>query len=171
MDSSPNEPVTPGMHTQPGAAAAQPSWNQSFSQLDTYADQLRVKLPVGPPGLLNAYMNVAPWLAIIFGGLGAIISLAALVFSTALGPLLVMFGQPGSGFALILTSLLSLAVAVLEIAGGVMMLQRKATGWWLLAVGMVVSLLSSLLHVAAIGLIFWLLIGYIHLQVKPNYTN
>jgi hypothetical protein len=164
MDPSPSEPVTPGIHTQP-------TWNDSFSQVDTYADQLRVKLPVGPPGLLNAYMNVAPWIAIIFGVLGAIISLAALIFSTALGPLLVMFGQPGSGFGLILASLLSLAVAVLEIAGGVMMLQRKATGWWLLAVGMVVSLLSSLLHVSAIGLIFWLLIAYVHLQVKPNYTN
>src|SRR5262249_27802302 len=117
MDPSPSEPVTPGIHTQP-------TWNDSFSQVDMYADQLRLKLPVAPPGLLNAYMNVAPWIAIIFGVLGAIISLAALVFSTALGPLLVMFGQPGSGFGLILASLLSLAVAVLEIAGGVMMLQR-----------------------------------------------
>jgi hypothetical protein len=116
-------------------------------------------------------MNVAPWVAIVFGALGAIVSLAALLFSTALGPLMVMTGEPGSGFGLILASLLSLVIAALEIAGGVMMLQRKATGWWLLALGMVVSLLSSLVHISVLGLIFWVLIGYIHLLVKPNYTN
>jgi len=116
-------------------------------------------------------MNVAPWVAIVFGVLGALVSLAALIFSTALGPLLVMFGQAGSGFTLILSSLLALVIAGLEIAGGVMMLQRKATGWWLLAVGMVVSLLSTLVHLSVLGLLFWVLIAYIHLQVKPNYTN
>jgi hypothetical protein len=168
MDPSTSEPVAHGVRPQP---AAQPTWNDSFSQVDAYAEQLRVKLPLAPPGLLNAYMNVAPWVAIVFGVLGALISLAALIFSTALGPLLVMFGQPGSGFALILGSLLALVISALEIAGGIMMLQRKATGWWLLAVGMVVSLLSSLVHLSVLGLIFWVLIAYIHLQVKPNYTN
>jgi hypothetical protein len=169
MDQSPSEPVAPPIQPQP--TSTQPTWNDGFNQVDGYAEQLRVKLPLAPPGLLNAYMNVAPWVAIVFGVLGAIISLAALIFSTALGPLMVMFGQPGSGFALILGSLLALVISGLEIAGGVMMLQRKATGWWLLAVGMVVSLLSSLLHTSVLGLIFWVLIAYIHLQVKPNYTN
>jgi hypothetical protein len=167
MDPSTSEPVAPGIHPQP---RAQPTWNDSFSQVDGYAEQLRVKLPLAPPGLINGYMAVAPWVAIVFGVLGAIISLAALIFSTALGPLMVMFGQPGSGFALILGSLLALVIAGLEVAGGIMMLQRRATGWWLLALGMVVSLLSSLVHVSIIGLIFWLLIAYVHLQVKPNYT-
>jgi hypothetical protein len=83
---------------------------------------------------------------------------------------MVMFGAAGSGFSLILGSLLSLVIAALEVAGGFMMLQRRLTGWWLLAAGMIVSLLSSLLHVSAIGLIFWLLIAYIHLSVKPNYN-
>jgi hypothetical protein len=165
MDQSPGEP---GM---PAPSSPQPTWNDSFSQVDTYAEQLRVKLPIAPPGLQNAYMNVAPWIAIVFGALGALVSLAALIFSTALGPLMVMFGQPGSGFGLILASLLSLVIAALEIAGGIMMLQRKATGWWLLALGMVVSLLSSLVHVSVLGLIFWVLIAYVHLEVKPNYTN
>ena len=58
-----------------------------------------------------------------------------------------------------------------SVAGGFMMMQRRATGWWLLALGMLVSLLSSLFHISVIGLIFWLLIAYIHLQVKPNYVN
>ena len=169
MDPSTSRPVAPGVRPQ---SAAQPTWNDSFNQVDSYAEQLRVKLPLAPPGLLNAYMNVAPWVAIVFGVLGALVSLAALIFSTALGPLLVMFGQPGTGFGLILGSLLALVIAGAgRSPAACMMLQRKATGWWLLALGMVVSLLSSLLHLSALGLIFWLLIAYIHLQVKPNYTN
>jgi hypothetical protein len=154
----------------PGARATQPTWNESFSQVESYADQLRVKLPLAPPGLMNGYMNVVPWIAIVFGILGILISLVALAGSTILGPLMVMFGAAGSGFSLILGSLLSLVIAALEVAGGFMMLQRRLTGWWLLAAGMIVSLLSSLLHVSAIGLIFWLLIAYIHLSVKPNYN-
>ncbi len=157
----------PGVRPTP---PAQPTWNDSFSQLDVYAEQLRVKLPLAPPGIINGYMSVVPWIAIIFGVLGILISLAALVGSTVLGPLMVMFGAAGTGFSLILGSLLSLVIAVLLAAGGWMMMQRRLTGWWLLALSMVVSLLSSLLHISILGLIFWLLIAYIHLQVKPNYN-
>jgi hypothetical protein len=163
MDPSMTDPAAPGLR------ATQPTWNDSFNHVDGYAEQLRVKLPLAPPGLTNGYMNVVPWIAIVFGILGILISLVALAGSTILGPLMVMFGSAGTGFALILGSLLSLVVAALEVAGGFMMLQRRATGWWLLALGMIVSLLTSLLHVSALGLIFWLLIAYIHLSVKPNY--
>src|SRR5579859_3268239 len=167
MDSSPTpEPTTTGVRP----TQTQPTLNDSFSQVDGYAEQLRVKLPLAPPGLLNGYMSVVPWIAIIFGILGILISLLALIGSTVLGPLMVMFGSAGTGFSLILGSLLSLVIAALEVAGGFMMLQRKANGWWLLAIGMIVSLLSSLLHVSALGLIFWLIIAYIHLEVKPNYA-
>ncbi len=164
MDPSTREP--PGQSMPP----AQPTWNDSFSQVDGYAEQLRVKLPLAPPGLINGYMNVVPWIAIVFGVLGILISIVALAGSTILGPLMVMFGAAGSGFSLILGSLISLVIAALEVAGGSMMLQRRSTGWWLLALGMIVSLLSSLLHVSAIGLIFWLIIAYLHLSVKPNYN-
>jgi len=164
------DPSTSSEPAPHGMPPAQPTWNDSFSQVDGYTEQLRVKLPLGPPGLLNGYMSVWPWIAIVFGVLGFLISLAALVGSTVLGPLMVMFGAAGSGFSLILGSLLSLVIAVLGVAGGVMMLQRKSTGWWLIATGILVSLLSSLLHVSAVGLIFWLIIAYLHLSVKPNYS-
>jgi hypothetical protein len=81
----------------------------------------------------------------------------------------VLFGAAGTGLSLILGSLLSLVAAAVDVAGGWLMLQRRATGWWLLAIGYVVGMLSSLVHVSILGLIFWLLIAYIHLQVKPNY--
>jgi hypothetical protein len=148
---------------------SQPTWNDSFSQLDIAAEQLRVKLPLAPPGLLNGYMNVVPWVAIVFGVLGILVSLIALVGSTALGPLMVLFGAAGTGLSLILGSLLSLVAAGVDTVGGWMMLQRRATGWWLLSLGYVIGMLSSLVHGSLLGLIFWLLISYLHLQVKPNY--
>jgi len=165
----PSSEVPSRASAAPGSA--QPTWNESFSQLDSYAEQARVKLPAAPPGLLNFYMSWVPWLAIVFGVLGILISLVALVGSTILGPLLVMFGSPGTGLGLIVGSLFSLASAALEFIGGWLMLQRKATGWWLLAGGLAVSLLTSLFRVSIVALIVVLLIAYVHLQVKPNYRE
>ena len=164
-------------HDQPSSTAptrapgSQPTWNDSFSQLDTYADDLRVKLPAAPPGLLNFYMSVVPWLAIIFGILLILISLVALVGSTILGPLAIMFGSPGVGLGLVVGSIIALASSVLEVIGGWLMLQRKSTGWWLLALGLAVSILTNLVRLNILGLIIVLLIAYVHLQVKPNYRE
>lgn len=157
--------------TKPPASVppAQTTLNDSFSQVDGYAEQLRLKLPLAPPGLLNGYMNVAPWFAIVLGALGIVFSLLGLVLSSVIAPLMMMYGG-GSGLGLVFNVVLALVISVLEVAGGFMMLQRRATGWWLLAVGLIVSLLSSLLHVSALGLIFWLIIAYLHLSVKPNYN-
>jgi hypothetical protein len=51
------------------------------------------------------------------------------------------------------------------------MLQRKSTGWWLLALGLAVSILTNLVRLNILGLIIVLLIAYVHLQVKPNYRE
>jgi hypothetical protein len=169
MDPSPSEPVAPPI--QPQATSSQPTWTEGFNQVDGYAEQLRLKLPLAPPGLLNGYMNVAPWVAIVFGVLFGLISLIGLAGSTLFSTFAVMFGSTGSGFGWVLSSLLSLVVSIVIVVAGILMLRRRINGWWLMAVGIVVSLLSSLLHTSALGLIFWLLIAYIHLQVKPNYTN
>jgi hypothetical protein len=149
--------------------AQQRTWDDTKSQLDMYTERARVALPVGPPGLLNGYMKFAPWVAIIFGVLGILVSLVALVGSSILGPALIMFGSPGTGFTLIVGSGIALVSSVLELVGGWMMMQKRATGWWLLGFGLVVSFLSSLLHGSVLSLIIILLIAYVHLQVKPNY--
>jgi hypothetical protein len=147
----------------------QRTWNDTMSDMDGYAEKARVALPVAPPGLLNGYMSWAPWVAIVFGVLWILVSLVALVGSTILGPMLILFGAAGTGFTFFVGSIISLVSAILEVMGGWLMLQRKATGWWLLGLGLTVSLLSSLLHVSVPSLIVLLLIAYVHLQVKPNY--
>src|SRR5258708_38993101 len=136
----------PSSTTPTRAPGSQPTWNDSFSQLDTYADDLRVKSPAAPPGLMNFYMSVVPWLAIIFGALLILISLVALVGSTILGPLAIMFGSPGVGLGLVVGSIIALASSVLEVIGGLLMLPRKATGWWLVPPRPAVRILTHLLR-------------------------
>ena len=165
MDPTPTSEPSSGVRP-----ATQPTWNESLSQLDNYAEQIRVKLPLAPPGLLDGYMSFAPWVAIVGGVLVALVSLVGLVASTLIAPLMILIGAGGSGVSGVLNSLLLLVISLLSIAGGWLMLQRHLNGWWLLAAGMLVSILTSLLHVSILGLIFWLLIAYVHLQVKPNYN-
>src|SRR5258708_34854167 len=135
MDQPTHTHDQPSGTTPTRAPGSQPTWNDSFSQLDSYADDLRVKLPAAPPGLLNFYMSVVPWLAIIFGILLILISLVALVGSTILGPLAIMFGSPGVGLGLVVGSIIALASSVLEVIGGWVMPQRKSTGWGLRGLG------------------------------------
>jgi hypothetical protein len=146
------------------------SW--SSGQLDTYAEQLRSNLPVAPDGLINAYVVWAPWVAIVLGALGVLAFLALSVLSTVLIPIFALGGASGlnvGGFALI-ESVLGIAVSVAEIAGGVLMLQRRLLGWWILAFGLIIGLLTSLLHVAVLSLVLTLLIAYVHIEAKPHYS-
>jgi hypothetical protein len=143
------------------------------NQLDVYAERLRQQLPAAPPALNDAYMQWAPWIAIVFGVLGMLISVLGMLMGAVLAPFLLLAGAEGV-FA---GSLAFMALVVLLISCGVqtfagyLMLQRTATGWWLLAVSLVLSALSALLGYNVIALIFIVAIAYIHLQVKPSYTS
>ena len=152
----------------------QPTWNDSVSQMDAYAEKLRVQLPAAPPGLADGYIKFAPWVYIVLGALGILFSLGGLLFSAVLGPIFLLFGGAAGASltgALILVLIVSLISNVLELVGGYMMLQRKATGWWIIAVGMAITLLNSLFGRSFLVVIVVLLLAYIHLQVKLNYRE
>lgn len=165
--------MDPSPSSEPAAhpARQQPTWNDSMSHLDAYAEQLRVKLPAAPPGLLDGYMRFAPWIAIIFGVFGVLGSLALLGLGAILSPFLLFAGAEGVSYggALFLALIVGLVGSALDIVGGYLMLQRRATGWWILAAGLVVSFLTNLVHGSILVLIVVLLVAYVHLQVKPNY--
>jgi hypothetical protein len=139
---------------------------------DAYAEQLRVKLPPAPESLLSAYVRWAPWVAIVFGIIGGLFLLALLVFGAVLSPFLLLGGASAvsSGFGLFVTLILGIVTSVLEVVGGYLMLKRRLTGWWLLAIGLVVGALSNLFNVSLFGLVITLLIAYVHLLVKPRYA-
>ena len=142
------------------------------SQWDAYIERIRVQLPAAPEGLLNGYMTWVPWLAIIFGAFGILVFLATTVLAAVLTPLAALGGAGGvkAGGMLLVTALLGLAFSVLDVVGGILMLKRKLTGWWLLAVGLIVNLISGLLSVSIVGLVITLLVAYVHIQVKPRYN-
>ncbi len=142
------------------------------SQWDLYIERIRTQLPAAPEGLLNGYMTWVPWLAIVFGAFGILVFLATTVLAAVLTPLAALGGAGGvqAGGMLLVTALLGLAFAVLDVVGGILMLKRRLTGWWLLAVGLAINLVSGLLSVSAVGLVITLLIAYVHIQVKPRYS-
>lgn len=145
----------------------------TMGQLEEYVEQLRQKLPVAPPGLLDGYVKYIPWLAMIFGGLGLLFSLLLLVAAPLLGGMAVMFGGAEGvsyGANLFFAVAVSIVANVLELGGGYMMMKRQATGWWLLAIALVVGALNNLLHISIIGLIITLAVAYIHIHVRPRYT-
>ncbi len=142
------------------------------SQWDMYIERIRVQLPAAPEGLLSGYMTWVPWLAIIFGAFGILVFLATTVLAAVLTPLAALGGAGGvqAGGMLLVTALLGLAFSVLDVVGGILMLKRRLTGWWLLAVGLAINLISGLLSVSVVGLVITLLIAYVHIQVKPRYN-
>jgi hypothetical protein len=150
----------------------QRTWNDTMSQLDTYAERARVAMPAAPPGLLDGYMRFYPWVAIVLGVLGVLVFLLPLIIGTALSPLFLLLGGPsgvGAGSALLLALVVAIIGSALEVISGYLMLKRRLTGWWLMAFGLVLSLLSNLFGRSILSVIVVLLIAYIHLQVKPNY--
>ena len=79
-------------------------------------------------------------------------------------------GMPALGSQLFLNLILGLAVAAAEAVGGYLMYRMRLTGWWILALGLVLNLVNSLLHLSASGLVITLAVGYVHLLVKPRYS-
>src|ERR1700726_2115519 len=87
-----NPGVEPSGTSRTVSPTSQTTLNDSFNQLDTYAEQLRVKLPLAPPEILDGYMRFWPWVAIVFGALFTLISVLGLVGSTFLGVFASVFG-------------------------------------------------------------------------------
>jgi hypothetical protein len=135
-------------------------------------ERARQQLPAAPPSLLNGYVRFAPWVAIVFGVLGFFGLLVLGGVLAVLSPLLLLGGASGvsAGADAFLAIAVGLVLTVLELAGGYLMLKRSATGWWLIGLGIAVSALNDLFHVAILGLIIVLAIAWIHIQVRPEYN-
>lgn len=142
------------------------------SQWDEYVERARQQLPAGPPGLLNGYVAWAPWVAIVFGIFGVFGLLALGGILAVLSPFLLLGGASGvsAGAGAFLAIAVGLVLSVLEIAGGYLMLKRSLTGWWLLGLGIALSVLRGLFSLSIFGLLLSLLVAWIHLQVKPRYN-
>jgi len=142
------------------------------SQWDEYAERLRQQLPTAPESLIEIYVQWAPWIAMIFGAIGIILSIGFLFLGAVISPFLVLGGGSGvnAGIGLFVAIVLLAVSSILELVGGYLMKAMSLTGWWLIAVGLGVGILQNLIHVSVFGLIITLLIGYVHIAVKPRYA-
>src|SRR5579883_670744 len=140
----------------------------AVGQWEGYVEQVRRQLPAAPEGLLNAYVKWMPWLAIVFGIVSLFFLIVIGIVLAVLSPLMALGGASAisSGLGALIALLLGIAYGVLAVVGGYWMLNRRATGWWVFAIGIIVGILSNLVHLAIIGLIVDLAVGYIHVLVR-----
>lgn len=130
------------------------------------------KAPNLPTNIREVLVKIAPIIAIIFGVLGLIGSLAGLGLLTFLSPFMAMQGAYGvstysGGF---LTALIWLISSVLMLAAFPGLKNRSIKGWNMLFWSEAVSLLSSLIALNIISAIIGALIGfYILFQIKSYY--
>jgi hypothetical protein len=64
---------------------------------------------------------------------------------------------------------IGLVTGAVAVVGGYLMLNRRSTGWWLLAAGLALNLLTGLLSLSVVSVVA-LLVAYVHVQVRPRYT-
>jgi hypothetical protein len=145
---------------------------RTTDQWEPYVARLNAQLPAAPAGLLDFYVAWAPWLAIVLGALGVLAWLGVLIGGAILSPLLVFAGIAGvkAGAVALLSGVMGLATSAAAVVGGYLMLNRRSTGWWLLAAGLVLNLLSGLISLSVLSMLVAVLIAYVHLQVRPRYT-
>jgi hypothetical protein len=141
----------------------------SFNEIIERLDQWFSKLPTLPTNWKETLVKITPWIAIIFGVLGAVFSLMAVGVLTFLAPLVAVGGGVGVAAGGPIAAVLWLISSVLLIMAYKGTRDRKASGWKLLFWSEVVSLLSSVIFLSISG-IFWALVTfYLLFQIRSYY--
>jgi hypothetical protein len=110
-----------------------------------------------------------PIIALIFGIIGILLSLAGIAALTALAPAAIVTGGHGYSGG-ILAAILWLASSILLFAAYSGTKARKMSGWNMLFWGEIVSLIGSLITLSIIqGLISALISFYLLYQIKSYY--
>lgn len=127
------------------------------------------KLPPISAGAREAIVNITPWIALIFGILGILASLAGFGILTAFSPFMMLGG--GVSYAG-----MSIIQAVIGLIGSVLLLMafpgtraRKRKGWDLLFYSQAVDILSAIIAVSLTGIVFSLVAFYLLFQIKSYY--
>lgn len=127
------------------------------------------KLPPLPKNWREVIVKITPWVALVFGVLGVLISLAGLGILTVLSPLIAMgagIGAASNGIVGVILALVSSALLLAAFPGTK---ANKLSGWTLLFWSGVVNIVSSVVAIN-LGGVLWGLIGFYFLfQIKSYY--
>lgn len=132
-------------------------------------EKLYEKLPGLPKGVKDFIVAVTPWLAIIFGILGILGSLAAFGISTVASPFIALGGNVGLATNLIIATLLGLVESVLMVIAFPSLLKRKYYGWSLLFWAEALAVVAGIVTLSVYSIIVALVWFYFIFQIKPYY--
>lgn len=127
------------------------------------------KLPALPKSATDVLVRITPWIALIFGILGVLGSLAGLGILTALSPFVMLGNGIGGTATSLLTALLSLISSVLLLVAFPGTKAHKMQGWNMLFWSEVVSTVSSVLLISLTGVIGAFIGFYLLFQIKRYY--
>ena len=127
------------------------------------------KLPSLPKNWQEVIVKITPWLALIFGVLGVLVSLVGVGLLTVLAPFVLMGGGLGRASGGVIGAVLALVSSALLLAAFPGTKKRQMGGWNLLFYSEVVSLISALVAVSLSGVVGSAIGFYILFQIKSYY--
>lgn len=143
--------------------------NKQVNQVVDMMEEWFLKLPSLPTNWKEVLVKVTPWIALIFGVLGVVLSLIGLGLLAFLSPFVFLAGGWGAATGGPIAAILWLVSSVLMLLAYKGLTQRKLTGWNFLFWSEVVSLVSSVVLFSVSGVLGTLLGFYILFQIKSYY--
>lgn len=133
-------------------------------------EQWFAKLPQLPANVREVLVKIAPWLALVFGVLGVLASLAATGLMAALSPFMVLGGGVGAATGGVVGAILALVGSVLMLMAFPGLRDRKMAGWKWSFYSQAVSVVASVVALNLVGAVISALIGfYLLFQIKSYY--
>jgi len=147
--------------------------NSTGKDLTKSLDEAYAKLPALPVGVKEFIVTVAPWLALIVGILSILAGISIFGLFSILSPFAAVSGAGQYAISGIISSVVLLAEGVIELVAFPSLQARKIKGWNLIFLGLVLSIVSSLISLN-ISSVLWSLIGaaigyYFLYQIKSYY--
>lgn len=143
--------------------------SNDVNQLIGTVEEWFSKLPPLPKKWNEVIVGITPWVALVFGVLGVLVSLAAFGILTFLAPFAVMGYGAGAASSGIIGSVLFLISSALLLLAFPGTKARKMQGWNLLFYSEVVSLISSVVAFSFGGVVGSVIGFYILFQIKSFY--
>lgn len=141
---------------------------KTANQLDATLEDIFKKTPPLPANAVETLYKITPWLALIFGILGVLLSISALGVLSVLSPFAVAAGARGFGLGMVSTIgwLISSAMMLVAYPG---LKAGKMNGWTLLFWGEVINAVTSIIGINISSVIGAAIAFYILYQIKPKY--
>ncbi len=139
------------------------------NQIVNTVEEWYSKLPPLPKSWTDVIVKITPWIALVFGALGVLGSIAAFGVLTVLAPFVAIGGGIGTAANGVIGSLLALVSSGLLLAAFPGTRARKMSGWRFLFWSEVVSLISAVIYFSVGGVTGALIGFYILFQIKSHY--